>query len=348
MTNAFTLAIVSMKFHNLTIFFETAKGEDVSMLTSSRVDSHDVSRSPRHRPLRQRLWRNRYVYLMLLPVVLYFLLFKYWPMYWLRISLYDYKLLRGFDGSKFVGLKHYLKFFNGSDFWVIIRNTISLNLLSLLLVFPMPIFFALLLNEFKHLHFKKFVQTVSYLPYFISITVLVSMINTFLSPSVGTLNMLLKSLGSEPVYFLGNAKYFRWIYVFSSIWQGMGWNAIVYLSALTGIDSALYEAAIVDGAGRMRQAWHVTLPGIRNTIVIMLILQVGRLMSVGFEKVFLLQNPLNTSVSEVISTYVYKQGIVNANVSYSTAVGFFNSVISFALILISNGISKKYSEVSLW
>lgn len=309
--------------------------------------SQPAPAAPR-RNIRARLLRDRYIYLMLAPVIIYFLLFKYWPMLWMSISFYDYKLIRGFAGSKFVGLKHYINFFTGMDFWNLVRNTLMINLYVLLFVFPVPILFALMLNELRSLPFKRFVQTISYLPYFISIAVLVSMITTFLSPTIGSLNAWIKALGGQPIYFLGSAKYFRSIYIISGIWQGTGWSAIVYLSALTGIDSELYEAAIVDGAGRLRQTWHITLPGIRNTIMIMLILQIGRMMNVGFEKVFLLQNPLNNSVSEVISTYVYKQGIVNANVSYSTAVGIFNSVISFALILMSNTISKKYSEVSLW
>lgn len=298
--------------------------------------------------LKTRLWKDRYVYLMLAPVIVYFLLFKYWPMLWMSISFYDYKFIKGFAGSKFVGLKHYINFFTGLDFWNLIRNTVMINVYVLLFVFPIPIVFALLLNELRRLRYKRLVQTVSYLPYFISTTVLVSMIITFLSPTVGTLNAILKQFTGSTIYFLGSPKYFRSIYVLSSIWQGTGWNAIVYLSALTSIDAALYEAAIVDGAGRLRQTWHVTLPGIRNTIMILLILQIGRMMNVGFEKVYLLQNPLNTSVSEVITTYVYKQGIVNANASYSTAVGIFNSVISFALILMSNTVSRKFSEVSLW
>lgn len=298
--------------------------------------------------VKAKIWRARYMYLMLIPVLVYFFLFKYWPMYWLRMALYEFKILKGFEGSKYVGLLNFVTFFSGTDFWNLLRNTVLINLYSLCIVFPIPIIFALLLNEITNVKFKKTIQTISYLPYFISTMILVSMINTFLSPSLGIVNKIIKMVSGETIYFMGKAKYFRPIYIISSIWQGTGWNAIVYLCALTSIDPFLYEAAVVDGAGRWKQTWHITLPGIRSTIVIMLILQVGRMMSVGFEKVYLLQNDLNISVSEVISTYLYKRGIIQADYSYSTSVGLFNSVINFSLVLLSNFISRKVGEVSMW
>ena len=292
--------------------------------------------------------RNRYMYLMLLPVILFFAIFKYWPMYWLRMAFYNFKILKGFEGSKFVGLSHFTKFFNSLDFWDLLRNTLTINFLQLVIVFPIPILFALQLNEIQHHKFKKLVQTISYLPYFISTMILVSMINTFLSPSLGIVNRVIRTLGGESIYFMGKSQYFRPIYILSSVWQTTGWSAIVYLSALTSIDPTLYEAAVVDGAGRWKQTIHITLPGIRSTIVIMFILQIGRMMSVGFEKVYLLQNDLNLGVSEVISTYLYKKGIIQANYSYSTAVGLFNALVNFALVLISNTISRKVGDISLW
>ncbi|MGI6671942.1 MAG: ABC transporter permease [Christensenellales bacterium] len=301
----------------------------------------------RDRVLR-KLWKTRYVYLMLLPVVLYFALFKYWPMYWLRMAFYDFKILRGFDGSKFVGAKHFVRFFDSTDFWMLLNNTLKINFSVLVFVFPVPILFALLLNEVRNPSFKKTIQTVSYLPYFISTMIVVTMLNTLLSPSMGVVNRIIKALGGEAVYFMGSEKYFRPVYILSAIWQNTGWSAIVYLCALTSIDPSLYEAAIVDGAGRLRQVWHITLPGIRSTIVIMFILQLGKIMNVGFEKVYLMQNDLNLGASEVISTYLYKTGIINANYSYSTAIGLFNSVINFAMILLSNTISRKAGDVSLW
>ena len=298
--------------------------------------------------VKAKLWRSRYMYLMLLPVVAYFVIFKYWPMYWLRMALYNYKMMKGFAGSEYIGLQSFVTFVRSMDFWMLFTNTIMINVFQLLIVFPIPIVFALLLNEVANEKFKKTVQTVSYLPYFISTMILVSMINTFLSPSLGIVNKVLKWATGDTIYFMGKAKYFRPIYIISSIWQGTGWNAIVYLCALTSIDPFLYEAAVVDGAGRWKQTWHITLPGIRSTIVIMLILQVGRMMSVGFEKVYLLQNDLNIGVSEVISTYLYKRGIIQADYGYSTSVGLFNSVINFSLVLISNYVSRKAGEVSMW
>ena len=288
------------------------------------------------------------MYLMLLPVLVFFAVFRYWPMGWLRMALYNYKLLKGFEGSKFVGLQHFQKFFQSMDFWMILRNTLTLNLLSLVLVFPVPILFALLLNEIEHARFKKLVQSISYMPYFISTMILVAMINTLLSPSLGIVNRVIRSMGGEAIYFLGKAKYFRGVYILSGIWQNTGWSAIVYLSALTSIDPTLYDASVVDGAGRWQQTLHITLPGIRSTIIIMFILEIGHMMNVGFEKVYLLQNDLNITVSEVISTYLYKKGIIQANYSYSTAVGLFNALVNFSLVLISNTISRRVGEVSLW
>jgi len=267
---------------------------------------------------------------------------------WLSISFYDYKLLTGFEGSKYVGLKHFINFFTGMDSFRVISNTLLINIYSLIFVFPIPILFALLLNELQFPKFKRVVQTISYMPYFISTAVLVSMIITILSPSFGTVNAIIKAFGREPIYFLGDPKYFRSIYIISGIWQGTGWSSIVYLSALTTIDEALYEAAIIDGANRFQRIRHITIPGIQSTIIIMLILNIGNLMNIGFDKAFLLQNPLNISASEVITTYVYKQGIKNANVSYATAVGVFNSVINFMLVYASNRLSRKVSETSLW
>lgn len=296
----------------------------------------------------KRIWRARYAYLMLAPVLLYFSLFKYWPMYWLRMAFYDFKILKGFDGSKLVGLKYFARFFESSDFWSLVSNTLTINFGVLLFVFPIPILFALLLNEVGNRHLKKAIQTVSYLPYFISTMIVVTMLNTLLSPSMGIINRVLKAAGGETIYFMGTEKWFRPVYLLSAIWQNTGWSAIVYLCALTSIDPSLYEAAVVDGAGRIRQVWHITLSGIRSTIIIMFILQMGKIMNVGFEKVYLMQNELNLGVSEVISTYLYKIGIINANYSYSTSIGLFNSLINFGLILSLNTISRKTSEISLW
>lgn len=294
-----------------------------------------------------KIWADRYMYLMVLPVVIYYVLFKYWPMAWLRIAFYDFKILKGIKGSEFIGFENFETFLNNPDFFQIIWNTLYINILSLIFVFTAPIIFALLLNEISGRRFKRIVQTISYLPHFLSTVVVVSMITTFLSPSIGSLNAILKNLGFDTIHFLGNSKYFRPIMIISGIWQGMGWNSIIYLSALAGINTELYESAVIDGAGRFQQVLHVTIPGIANTIVIMLILQIGNLLSVGFEKVYLLQNAQNIKVSEVLSTYVYKMGMVRSNYSLGTAVGLFNAVISLILVLLANKLSRKYSEISL-
>ncbi len=297
--------------------------------------------------VKTKIWGDRYMYLMTLPVIVYFIIFRYIPMGWLGIAFYDYKILLGLSGSKFVGFKYFQSFLNNPDFLRILWNTISLNLLNLAFVFTAPILFALLLNEVSKSGFKRVVQTVSYLPHFLSMVIVTSMIITFLSPSLGVLNSIIKSFGGEPIYFLGEPKYFKAIMIISGIWQGVGWGSVIYLSALTGIDQEQYEAAVVDGATRFQQVVHITFPGILNTIIIMLILQIGNLLSVGFEKVYLLQNSQNLSVSEVLSTYVYKMGMENSSYSFATAVGLFNSVIAFGLVMFANAISKKYSETSL-
>lgn len=295
-----------------------------------------------------RMWRDRYIYLMVVPVVVYLALFKYWPMWFLRISFYDYKLLFGFEGSRYVGLQWYERMLSNPDVPRYILNTLSLNALALLFVFPAPIVFALLLNELNAPRLKRVVQSISYLPHFISVVVLTAMITTFLSPSVGTLASLVKSFGGTPVHYLANPDYFRPINILSGIWQGVGWNAIIYLSALTSIDGSLYEAATIDGAGRFARVWHITLPGISTQIILLLILQIGNIMQVNFEKVFLLQNNLNLSVSEMLPTFIYKTGMVQSKYSYATATGLFNSVISLILVFIANQISRRFSETSLF
>lgn len=288
--------------------------------------------------------KNRYIYLMILPVLAYFIIFKYWPMYYLRIAFYDYKLLLGFEGSRFVGWQNFTTFIGGLNFGRVVWNTVALNLLSLLFMFPLNILLALMLNEVSSSKIKRTVQTITYMPHFISTVILVSMITSILSPSTGILGAIAKALGKEPYYFLGDPDMFRGINVVSGIWQTTGWNSIVYLSAITSIDPTLYEAATVDGAGRFRRIWHVTLPGIRTTILIMLILRIGNMLDSNMEKVLLLQNDLNASVSETLGTYVYKMGIGKSKYGFSTAVGVFNSVVSLILVLMANFASRKLSR----
>ena len=297
--------------------------------------------------LGSKLWSDRYLYLMCLPVLVFFFIFRYIPMWWLRVAFYDYRILRGFAGSEFVGFDNFRLFLSNPAFFQILWNTVWLNILNIIFVFTAPIIFAILLNEITRSKFKRVVQTISYLPHFLSTVVVVSMITTFLSPSLGVLNTMIRNMGETPIHFLGDPIYFRPIMVVSSIWQGIGWGSIVYLSALTGIDQEQYEAAVIDGARRFQQVIHITIPGIRNTIIVLLILQVGTLLSVGFERVWLLQNPQNMRVSEVISTYVFRMGMQNFNFGLGSAVGLFNGVIGFALVLFANRMAKRYSETSL-
>ena len=293
-----------------------------------------------------RMWQSRHMYLMMIPVLAYFVLFKYLPMGYLAMAFYDYKLLRGFAGSKFVGLKWFRQFTTSMYFGRTIWNTLVLNLLSICTVFPSAILLAILLNEMRRPRLKKVVQTITYIPYFISTVVLVSMIQSFLSPVLGPLGSLARLLGREPYYYMGDPAWFRPINLISGIWQTAGWNSIIYLSTISTIDPCLYEAATVDGASRLRRVWHVTLPGLRQTIIILLILRIGSLLGANFEKVMLLQNDLNLSVSELLPTYVYKVGMEQSKYSYSTAVGLFNSMVSLLLVLIANWGSRKLEKDS--
>ena len=284
--------------------------------------------------LKKDIYRARAIYLMILPVVVWFLLFQYWPMTWLSISFFDYNLYLGFVGSKFVGFQNFIKFFTGMDFWRLMRNVLLLNFYALLVGFPAPIIFALFLNEMRSAKVKKVIQTVSFLPYFISMVAFVSLVTEFLSPSTGLSADILKFFGKEPIYFLGDAKYFRTIMVFSGIWQTMGYSAIVYLSALTAVDVNLYEAAMVDGANRWNRLIHITIPCIMPTIVVMFILRIGSLINANFEKIYLFQNSANLEVSEVIQTWVYKRGMVKYDYSMGTTAGLFNGIVALILVVI--------------
>lgn len=306
-----------------------------------------TSKTKRKRVL-SNIWRNRYIYMMVIPVLVYMALFKYLPMYYLRAAFYDFKLLKGFEGSKYVGTKWFERLLSSPELWQYIRNTLSLNLLSLAICFPAPLIFALLLNEVRNVPYKKVVQTISYMPHFVSTVVLVSMINNILSPSLGTLAKIYKLFGLTPVNFLSIPDYFYGINIVSGVWQTMGWNAIIYISAISGIDMNLYEAAKIDGAGRWKQTLHVTIPGILNTFILLLIMQIGQMLNCVFDKIYLLQNTLNLQVSEMLPTYVYKVGMESHKYGLATAGGLFNSVLSVILVIIANTVSKKFSETSLF
>jgi putative aldouronate transport system permease protein len=296
----------------------------------------------------KRIWLNYELYLFIVPALAYFIIFHYWPMYGVQIAFKDYTAILGIEGSPWVGLKHFIRFVNAPSFWTIVSNTFGISIYSLLVGFPAPILLALLLNEIGNKRFRRWVQTVTYAPHFISTVVMVSMIIILLNPSYGLANKLVGLLGAGPFEFMTTKEWFKSIYVFSDIWQGAGWSSIIYLAALAGIDPEQHEAAMIDGASRMQRLRHINIPGIMPTIVIMFILASGGLMSVGFEKVFLMQNPLNMEASEVISTYVYKVGLLQIQYSFSAAVGLFNSAINFILLLTVNAIVKRLGETSLW
>lgn len=297
------------------------------------------------------LKRNKNLYFMILPVVLYYFIFCYVPMYGLQIAFKDFTPAKGILGSNWVGLEKFKEFFVYDNYyvWRIIRNTILINMYDIIFGFPAPIIFALLLNEVKNNLYKRSLQTISYMPHFISTVVIVGIILDFFSRD-GLVNYILKSLGiiANPISFTSEPGWFRPIYVGSGIWQGLGWGSIVYLAAITNIDPQLYEAALIDGAGRFKQALYVTLPGIMPTIIIMFILRVGNIMNVGFEKVFLMYNPLVYETADVISTYVYRKGLLEMDYGYGAAVGLFNSIINFIFVVLTNYMSKKFTETSLW
>lgn len=295
-----------------------------------------------------KFWANRYIHIMVAVTVVYFLIFRYWPLAWLSLAFKDFKILKGFWASDWVGFDNFRRIFSNMDyFWTLIRNTLAMNVLSLIFAFPAPIIFAILINEVKSKTFKRSVQTISYLPHFLSTVVVVGIFTNFLSPSLGVFNQVVRFFGGNSINVLARPRYFWALMVIIGIWQGVGWNAIIYLSAIVGIDPALYEAAKIDGAGRWKSIWHITLPGIRNTIIILLILQIGSLMSVNVEKIYLFQNDMNLSHSEMFPTYTYKLGIVRSDYSRATAIGLFSSMISLVLVMIANFLSKKYSEVSI-
>jgi putative aldouronate transport system permease protein len=292
--------------------------------------------------------RNWDMYLLILPVVAYFIIFHYLPMYGVQIAFKDFLAVKGIGGSPWVGLKHFERFFNSYYAWRLIRNTVGLSLYQLVITFPVPIILALLINEVRNSKFKRVVQTVTYAPHFLSTVVMVGLILVFLSPKNGMINLIIVALGGEPIYFMSESGWFKSIYVFSEVWQNTGWASIIYLAALAGIDPQLYEAAVVDGASKIKRIIYITIPCLMPTAIILLILNFGHVMSIGFEKVFLMQNDLNLESSEVISTYVYKNGLVGAQYSFSAAIGLFNSVINFTLLIVVNTISKRVSQTSLW
>ena len=280
--------------------------------------------------------------------ILYFIIFHYIPMYGVQIAFKDFKAADGIWGSAWCGLEHFKRFFSSSQFWPLIKNTLGLSFLQILLGFPIPIILAIMLNQVKNQKYRKFVQSVAYCPHFISIVVLTGMLYIFLSPRNGIINNVIQMFGGEPIFFLGEAKYFKLTFVLSGIWQNAGWSAIIYIAALAGISQDLYEAAQVDGANKWQRIRHIDIPGILPTIVMMLTLEVGKVMSLGFQKAYLMQNAQNLAASEIISTYIYKVGLIDAQYSYSTAINLFNNVVNIILLVSMNKLAKKMTNNSLW
>lgn len=316
--------------------------EQASNLTSARKSHSEAYKRMR------RFGRNYELYLLILPAFLYFVVFHYWPMYGVQMAFKDFSAALGIADSPWVGLKHFIRFINGTSFAMLLKNTVGISVYTLLVGFPAPILLALIINEIRNHKFKRWIQTITYAPHFISTVVMVSLIMILLNPSFGIINQLIGLFGVDAVDFMAKREWFKTIYVFSDIWQNAGWASIIYLAALAGIDPEQHEAAMIDGASRLRRIWHINIPGIMPTMVILFILNAGGIMTVGFEKIFLMQNPLNNSASEVISTYVYKIGLLQVQYSFAAAVGLFNSVVNFILLLTVNGIAKRLNQTSLW
>jgi putative aldouronate transport system permease protein len=297
--------------------------------------------------IRRDFTRNKMTYVLMLPIAAYFIIFCYGPMAGVVMAFQEFSPRGGLFNSPWVGLKHFRDFFSSVYFLRVLRNTVLISFFDLVWGFPVPIIFALLLNEVKNKAFKKTIQTISYLPYFISMVIICGLVADF-TTSNGVITNLVVSLGGERQNLLGQARLFRSIYVGSNIWQSLGFGSIIYLAALSSVDQELYEAAIIDGAGRLRQTWYITLPCIASTIIILLIIRMGTLLYVGSEKILLLYSPVTYETADVISTFVYRKGLQEFNYGYSTAVNLFNSVINTAFLLITNKISRKYSEISLF
>lgn len=296
------------------------------------------------------IWKNKVLYLLFLPVLIYYIVFKYIPMYGVIIAFKNYNIYDGIAQSPWVGWKNFEQFFNSIYFFRLLRNTLAINFLDILIGFPAPIIFALMLNEITSKFFKRTIQTISYIPHFISIVVVVSMVVNFLSLNTGIVNNIISLFGGHRTYFLTEPKYFWGIFTTMNIWKGLGWGAIIYIASLTSIDISLYEAAVIDGAGRWKQTLNITIPGILPTIIIMFLLRIGHLLEVGYESIILMYNSKLYPTADVFSTYIYRTGLASSDPNYSlaTAIGLFQSGIGLILVVLCNKLSKKYSEQALW
>ncbi|MEG2403501.1 MAG: ABC transporter permease subunit [Oscillospiraceae bacterium] len=309
---------------------------------------NDAPKKPLGYRAKKAFMRDWQLMLLCLLPVIYFIVFHYVPMYGVQIAFKDFYASKGIWGSEWAGFKYFERFFSSYQFWPLIKNTLLLSFTQLLFGFPVPIILAILLNQMKNKRFRKLVQTVTYCPHFISIVVLTGMLYIFLSPRSGLINNLIVAFGGEAKHFLGDPNWFTTVFVGSGIWQNAGWSAIIYIAALAGISPDLYEAAQIDGANKWQIIRHIDLPGILPTATMMLILEMGKIMNIGFQKAYLLQNGLNITASEIIPTYIYKIGLVDAQYSYSAAISLFNNIINIILLVTVNKIAQKTSENSLW
>ncbi|GGD61854.1 ABC transporter permease [Paenibacillus nasutitermitis] len=310
-------------------------------------NKHEMAYRPQNKYWKQFLKRYD-LYLMLLLPLAWYIIFMYMPMYGLQIAFKDYLPSNGFWGSTWVGFEHFERFFNSFYFWRLIENTVVIQIFSLLIGFPIPVLLALLINEIRVKKFQKLLQNITYIPHFISVVVIVGMLSLFLDPENGIINNAMSHFGVDPVPFMQKPEWFKSLFISSNIWQSMGWQSIIYVAALSGVDPQLYEAARVDGASRLQRVIHVSIPAILPTIIILLILDIGNFMDIGFQKILLMQNDLNMSSSDVIATFNYRKGILEGDYSYTTAIGLFNAVINFILLITINQIARKKAETSLW
>ncbi|NHN33627.1 ABC transporter permease [Paenibacillus agricola] len=300
------------------------------------------------RLLGRKLKRDKYLYFLAIPGMIFFLIFKYIPIWGILIAFQEYSPVRGMLGSPWVGFAHFERFFANDQFWLLFRNTLMINLLNLTLFFPLPILFALLMNELKSVVYKRIVQSIVYLPHFLSWVIIAGLTFILLSMSRGLVNEVLVNMGMEKIQFLNDPDLFWIMLTVQSIWKETGWGTIIFLAAIAGADPQLYEAAKMDGANRFRQMWHITLPAIRNVIVVLLILRLGHMMDIGFEQVFLMYNGAVSNVAEVFDTYVYRVGVQQGQFSFSTAVGLFKSAIGFTLVVLSNRLAKKFGDEGIY
>lgn len=292
----------------------------------------------------QYLWANKWLYVMLIPGIIYYLVFHYGPMAGVIVAFKDFDIFSGIFSSDWAGLKHFEKLFASKNFLVIFRNSLTISFYKLAVCFPIPIALAIMLNEVRNQKFQRTLQTVVYLPYFLSWVVIAGIVTNLLSPSDGIVNVLLKAMDKETVNFLASKEWFRTVLVLSDLWHGMGWNTVIFLAALTNIDPQLYEAARIDGAGKLQQIWHITLPGLKSTIIVLLLMKIGNIMNNGFEQIFLLYNPNVYDVADVFETYVYRIGLVDTRYDFATAVGLFKSCVSFVMLITANKLARMFGE----